>query len=243
MKLKKPYFYFALLIAICYNNLYVQAQSCRISKMITPEETEYFFQYDTSCRLQTITSSMENRLDSFFYYQDSIVIITNLNNKRDSRTVYTLNKSGRVTHQKFLPISYEGWIENIDYTYKDGHLITIVRAVRLTTEPPEKTTISKEVFTWQNGNPIKITNYEEGKPNGSEELGYSNKKYRVGDFNSTEFIMTGLQILKPTNLLKNMIGPISLYLSYEFDSLGNIISMTEKEENDIRVTKYEYECK
>lgn len=219
-------------------------QTCRIRKMITPQETEYFFKYDEQNRLQTISVPVESQIDSIFYYKDSIVITTDLNNARDSKTSYTFNQNGQAIHQKFLPIGYEGWIEEIDYGYTDGKLTTVKRAVRSYKEPPEKATISTETIVWKNGNPIKINNNENGKSNGSLTMQYyDDKKFGIGDYQSYDQIMTGIAILKPLNLVKSVDGAETLQLSYEFDKFGNIISMTEKEENETRITKYQYECK
>ena len=231
-----------LIIFISISTVATAQQTCRIRKMITPQETEYFFKYDAQNRLQIISVPAEKRTDSIFYYKDSIVIITNLNNARDSKTSYTFNKNGQAIHQKFLPIGFEGWIEDIDYGYKDGRLTTVKRAVRSYKEPPEKATVSTETIIWQNGNPVKINNNQNGKPNGSVTMQYySDKPFRIGAYQSYDQIMTGISILKPSNLAKSVTGAETLKLSYEFDKYGNIISMTEKEENETRITKYEYE--
>lgn len=233
-----------LIVFISISTVATAQQTCRISKMITPQETEYFFRYDAQNRLQTISVPAENHTDSIFYYKDSIVITTDLNNARDSKTSYTFNQNGQAIHQKFLPIGYEGWIEEIDYGYKDGRLTTVKRAVRSYKEPPEKAKVSTETIVWQNGNPIKINNNENGKFNGSISMQYdSDKPFRIGAYQSYDQIMTGIAILKPLNLVKSVDGAETLKLSYEFDKFGNIISMTEKEESETRITKYEYECK
>lgn len=245
MKQKLHYRKFLILIVfISISTIATAQQSCRISKMITPQETEYFFRYDAQNRLQTISVPAENHIDSIFYYKDSIVITTDLNNARDSKTSYTFNQSGQAIHQKFLPIGYEGWIEEIDYGYKDGRLITVKRATRMYNESPEKATVSTETIFWQNGNPVKISNSQNGKTNGSIAMQYdSDKPFRIGAYQSYDQIMTGISILKPSDLVKSVDGEETLKLSYEFDKVGNIISMTEKEENETRITKYEYECK
>lgn len=245
MKLIPPHQSIVLLIVLINCCIGSKAQQpCHVSKMTTSYGSVYNFQYDTSGRLQTITAPTEGRVDSFFYYKDSIVITTALNSVRDSKIVYTFNKEGQAIHQKFLPVGYEGWIEDIDYGYKNGRMATVKRITRSYNGPPEKTTISTETFTWRNGNPIKISSTTNGKSSGSENLEYYTKEpFRIGDYNSYEQIMTGVTVLKPSNLLKSISGPIVLKVSYEFDDHGNIISMTEKEVKDSRVTKYEYGCK
>ena len=218
-------------------------QHCRIVKMITPQQAEYHFQYDTQRRLQTIASPAENLVDSFFYYQDSMVIARRLDNAIDSKIIYTLAKNGQVLHQTFVPIGYEGWTEDIDYVYKENHLVMVKRTTRAYNQPAEKATVSTERYTWKNGNPIKIQHYENGQPAGSLSMQYSaDKIFRIGDYYSNEQIMTGMKILVPRNLVKTVIGPETNKVSYEFDSNGNIISMAEKEDNETRVTRYEYEC-
>jgi hypothetical protein len=222
----------------------VAQQPCRVSKIIFPEGRIYDFRYDTLSRLQTITVSAEKYVDSFLYYKDSVVIVTTINDIPDSRIVYTFNKEGFVTHKKKEPYQYCGWMEDIDYGYENGKLMQIKIAGRLQSEPPSKATVSTDKYTWQKGNLVKVRHFENGKYFGALSMQYDTEKpFRTGDYQSYEQIMSGLPILKPANLLKAIIGPVTLKLSYEWDANGNIISMTEEEENNTRVTKYEYECK
>ena len=245
MKRKLQYLPFVVMMAImsCATTSIAQ-QPCRLSKIIFPEGSIYHFQYDTQNRLQTITVPADKYVDSFFYYHDSVVIITFINKLPDSRTVYTFNKNGLVAHKKKEAYQYYGWREEIDYEYKNDQLIQIKQTGRLQSEPPSKAKATTEIYTWKRGNLVKIQHFENGKYFGNENLQYyTEKPFRTGDYQSYEQIMTGLSTLKPANLLKAIIGPEILKLSYEWDENGNIISMTEEEENDIRVTKYEYECK
>ncbi|MFT3827067.1 MAG: hypothetical protein QM731_24290 [Chitinophagaceae bacterium] len=244
MKCKLLYLFLLTIVVITGHVSPAQAlQPCRVNKIISPEGTEYKLQYDNTGHLQTITSPSEKYVDSFFYYKDSMVIITNIRDEPDCRTAYTFNKNGLLIHKKTEIYKHEGWIEDTDYEYKNTKLWRLKRKGRLPVEPLSSVTETTEIYTWQNGNPVKIHHFINGRSYGSVRLRYyKNKPFRTGDFHSYVQIMVGVQILKPANLLKSVACQEKLRVNYEFDGNGKIISMTEKEENDIRITKYEYDC-
>ncbi|WP_018630993.1 DUF4595 domain-containing protein [Niabella aurantiaca] len=198
----------------------------------------YRLDYDTIGRLETVTRLQGNFINRFLYRGDTVIAESFIDGLADEKTIYVINRNGLVTWAREGKTDGSTWHIRI-FEYDGMQLRKVTH-----TDYLGAAYTSYEVYTWRNGNPVKIAYYDaRKKPDGVNTFQYyEDQASRPGDYWSETALLTGMRSLQPKNLLKSISGPETTRISYVFDSKGKITGMKEAEDWDTRTCMYQYKC-
>jgi len=212
--------------------------ACPIVKVSYSTGDEYLLRYDAAGRLLEVAQPQGNFISLFSYQGDTVVSESSVNGLPDGKVTYVVNPYGLVTWAKEEKADGGSWHIR-SYEYNGTQLRKVTH-----TDYPGAANTYYEVYTWHNGNPVKIEFYDaHQKPDGATSLQYyTDKPWRPGDYWNEATLLTGMESIRPKNLVKSVGGAESTHISYVFDVRGKITGMKETEERDMRTCSYKYRC-
>lgn len=216
---------------------------CKITTIQSASGPGYELEYAPNGKLKAAIYG-GNSVTAFAYLDSFITAVSTSNGNFFSKTVYTINSNALVRKSR---IEYDqagtNWAERV-YEYSGTELMK-------STLTKSSGSISISTYTWSNGNLVKRITKVDGAPN--QELTYeyyTDKPYQPGDAWHLDIATSGVETIRPKNLLKKVtmkhLGldyTETTSYAYEFDSSGKIKSMTESGENGDNTYTYEFECK